>query len=141
MVIRPKNTHPEQVHVRSRTALARLALALVLPLTAASCADIAGNRVEHLQRKEHKMILIDTRTPEEYAAGHLPGAILIPHDRIPAEIESCAPDHSARILLYCRSGRRAETAKAAMEAAGYTAVENLGGIAEAAEKLQLDIVQ
>lgn len=113
--------------------------ALVLP-AAASCST-GGRTPLPAQQKGKEMILIDTRTPEEYAAGHLPGAILIPHDRILAEIGKAAPDHSAPIVLYCRSGRRAETARAALIADGYTAVENLGGIADAAEKLQLEIVR
>ena len=112
----------------------------ILALLAAGC--FAGNRPERPQTKENEtMILIDTRTPEEYAAGHLSGAILIPHDRILAEIGENAPDRSAKIILYCRSGRRAETARAALLAEGYTAVENFGGMPEAAEKLQLEIVR
>ena len=88
------------------------------------------------------LAVIDVRTPAEFAAGHIPNAVNIELDAIVSgNIPEALADKSAKYLLYCRSGRRAEAAKAAMEAAGYTAVENLGGIAEAAEKLQLDIVQ
>ena len=87
------------------------------------------------------MILIDTRTPDEYAAGHLTGAILIPHDRILAEIGKHVPNHAEKIVLYCRSGRRAETARAALMADGYSDVENLGGLEDAAKKLRIEIVR
>ncbi|MBS1371555.1 MAG: rhodanese-like domain-containing protein [Lentisphaeria bacterium] len=119
----------------------RTVLALALLLTAAACSDTADTAANHIQQKENAMILIDTRTPEEYAEGHLPGAILIPYDQIRAEIGRHAPDRSARIGLYCRSGKRAGIAGAALEEMDYSAAENLGGIADAAEKLKLEIVR
>ena len=124
---------------RFRRAFVRAAIALVLPV-AAGC--FVESRLEKPQFMENdNMILIDTRTPEEYAAGHLRGAVLIPHNRILAEIEANAPDHSAKIVLYCRSGRRAETARGVLMAEGYSDVENLGGLEDAAAKLHLEIVR
>ncbi|MBN1648414.1 MAG: rhodanese-like domain-containing protein [Spirochaetales bacterium] len=71
--------------------------------------------------------LIDVRTPEEYAGGHIPGAILVPYETITTGIPT--EDRGALIILYCRSGRRSGVAMEALQAAGYTNVYNFGGIA------------
>ena len=80
-------------------------------------------------------VLIDVRSAEEFASGHLQGAVNIPHDRIVEEIGAVAPDKSARIILYCRSGRRAETALNALKSAGYENVSNYGGLEDAQMRL------
>ncbi|MCF2710785.1 rhodanese-like domain-containing protein [Schaalia hyovaginalis] len=85
-------------------------------------------------------LIIDVRTPEEFAAGHLDGAI---------NIDATAADFSERIAkldpkgaytLYCRSGNRAARAAELMTAAGFTEVRNAGGLEEAAKSLALPIV-
>ncbi|MGE3773382.1 MAG: rhodanese-like domain-containing protein [Gammaproteobacteria bacterium] len=70
---------------------------------------------------------IDVRSPEEYAAGHLAGAINVPHRDIATRIAAIAPDRQARLKLYCRRGVRAETARFSLEALGYQNVSNEGG--------------
>ena len=85
-------------------------------------------------------ILLDVRSPEEYASGYLQGARNIPHDRIGEEIAAVAPDKSARIILYCRSGRRADTALNALKAAGYENVFNYGGLEDAQMRLNLPVI-
>lgn len=74
---------------------------------------------------------IDVRTNEEFASGHVDGAINIPHTEIAKEISKLTTDKSAPIKLYCRSGHRAGLAKTALEELGYTNVENLGGLEDA----------
>ena len=85
-------------------------------------------------------VLLDVRSPEEYAAGYLKGARNIPHDRIGAEIAAVVPDKSAQVILYCRSGRRAKTAQETLRAMGYTNVSNFGGLEDAQERLGLPVV-
>ena len=80
-------------------------------------------------------VLIDVRSAEEFASGHLQGAVNIPHDRIAEEIGAVAADKTARIILYCRSGRRAETALNALKAIGYENVSNYGGLEDAQMRL------
>lgn len=70
---------------------------------------------------------IDVRSPEEYAAGHLAGAVNIPHRDIATRIAAVAPDRQTRLRLYCRRGVRAESAKFSLEALGYQRVSNEGG--------------
>ena len=60
-----------------------------------------------------KIVVLDVRTQEEFAAGHIPGAVLLPVDLIEAKSEEVAkvlPDKDAEILVYCRSGKRAHRA-------------------------------
>lgn len=71
------------------------------------------------------------RTQEEFAAGHIPGAVLLPVDLIEAKSEEVAkvlPDKDAEILVYCRSGKRAHRASQALADMGYTNIEHIGGI-------------
>ena len=99
-----------------------------------------ANAPANAQVAPDSFVLIDVRSAEEFASGHLQGAVNIPHDRITDEIGSVAADKSARIILYCRSGRRAETSLNALKAAGYENVSNYGGLEDAQMRLALQIV-
>lgn len=76
-------------------------------------------------------VWIDVRTPEEYAAGHVPLALNIPYEQIGDEIGKVTHDKDANIYLYCRSGHRAGIAKDTLEKDGYKHVVNLGGLENA----------
>lgn len=76
-------------------------------------------------------VWIDVRSAEEYAGGHVEGALLIPHDQIAALIGDKVSDKNADIQLYCRSGRRADVAKEALLQMGYTKVTNHGSLENA----------
>jgi uncharacterized membrane protein YfcA/rhodanese-related sulfurtransferase len=69
--------------------------------------------------------LVDVRTPDEFAAGHLPGAINIPVDEIERRAGEIGP-LSRPIVTYCRSGARSGRAKSALERMGFAQVVNLG---------------
>ncbi|MDO3385713.1 rhodanese-like domain-containing protein [Gilvimarinus sp. SDUM040013] len=69
-------------------------------------------------------VWIDVRTAQEYDEGHLKEAINIPHDQITAAISEVEADTATEIVLYCRSGRRAELAKQALNELGYSNVVN-----------------
>ena len=81
----------------------------------------------HEQGKD--FFLIDVRTPEEYAGGHIPSALLLPYDTISTTSVPTA-EKNALIILYCRSGARAGTAMRTLESLGYTNVHNFGGVAK-----------
>lgn len=72
------------------------------------------------------LFLIDVRTPQEFEAGHIPGAINIDYrilsENMPTE------DTNAPIILYCRSGNRSNTAFRTLEDMGYTNILDWGGI-------------
>ena len=69
------------------------------------------------------------------------GAILIPYDLIGKKIGTIAKDKSKRIYVYCRSGRRSQIAKEALEKLGYKDVVNLGSLEDAAKKMKRKIVK
>ena len=83
-------------------------------------------------------VLVDVRRPEEFAAGHLPGAV---------NIEVTAPDFGPRVAqfdktkptyVYCRSGARSATAAGQLSTAGFAQVSNLlGGVLDWPEPLTI----
>jgi phage shock protein E len=87
-----------------------------------SSAELA----EMMGREQDAPILIDVRTPAEYAAGHIPGAVNIPYDLLAGTLPT--EDREAPVVVYCRSGRRSAIAKKTLESLGFTRVEDFGGI-------------
>jgi phage shock protein E len=77
---------------------------------------------------EARIILLDVRTPEEYAEQHIPGSILIPVDQLEQAVEAKIPAKHETIFIYCRSGRRSKIAADKLIGLGYTHVYDLGGI-------------
>lgn len=73
-------------------------------------------------------IILDVRTQEEFDAGYIAGAVLLPYDQISQKAASELPDKNATILVYCRSGNRSATASKALIELGYTGVLDFGGI-------------
>lgn len=69
--------------------------------------------------------VLDVRTPEEFVAGHVPGAVNIPYDRLASRIAEVPKDRD--VVLYCRSGRRAGLAAETLAAGGYKRLEHLTG--------------
>ena len=78
--------------------------------------------------EEDNFILLDVRTPEEFADGHIPGAINIPNESIGENDITELPDKEQRIYVYCRSGNRSKQASAKLVNLGYTNVTEIGGI-------------
>ena len=74
------------------------------------------------------IIILDVRTKEEYDAGHIAGAILVPNETIVDKQPELLPDLDAEILVYCRSGNRSAQAAKKLIAIGYTNVVDFGGI-------------
>ena len=79
--------------------------------------------------------VIDVRNPEEYASGHLPGAVNVPLPELRSQISRQAPDKAQPLLLHCVSGVRSGMAKHTLEQLGYTRVLNLGSYGRAAKLL------
>ena len=71
--------------------------------------------------------LIDVREPEEYAAGHLPGAVPMPRGVLERDVETAVPDPDAPLVLYCGGGYRSALAAASLGDMGYTDVTSMGG--------------
>lgn len=73
---------------------------------------------------------VDVRTPEEFASGHVAGAINIPHDQMAARFGELAEYRDSSIVLYCQSGRRSGIALDVLMENGFTKAVNGGGVDE-----------
>ena len=81
-------------------------------------------------RADPQAVLVDVRTPQEFAEGHLPGAVNVELDRLEALAPTALPDRNAHLLVYCHSGNRSSFAVQILERMGYTRLVNMvGGIA------------
>jgi rhodanese-related sulfurtransferase len=106
------------------------ALVLLLASAAAGAEETpridARALLERVERKDATLTIVDVRTPEEFAMGHVPGAINIPYTHLPARsVEIAAPDND--IVLYCGTGVRAERAATRLREHGYTRLLHLDG--------------
>lgn len=90
--------------------------------------QITPQEAKALMDTEAEYIIIDARTEEEFAAGHIANAILIPEYEIAQRAEAELPQKDALILVYCRSGRRSKIASEELVKLGYTNVKEFGGI-------------
>ena len=117
----------------------RMLLSFVLSLTLlSSCTAPAGSQNGYRQvstdeavkimKNEKNYIILDVRRPDEYAKGHIPGAINVPNEEIGTAEISELPDKSQLILVYCRSGRRSKEASEKLVKLGYTNIVEFGGI-------------
>lgn len=109
-------------------------LLMVLALTVSACAEsqtaeatglIDSARAEGLIESVDDLVVLDVRTPEEFAAGMLPGAILIDinNPSFTAEVEQL--DRDTPYLVYCRSGNRSATAVEIMQDLGFGEIYEL----------------
>lgn len=102
-------------------------------ITACSSVNVTYEQITAEQAKilmdtESDYIILDTRTEEEFAEGHIPNAILIPHYEIAQRAEKELPEKDQLILVYCRSGNRSKQASQVLADLGYTNVKEFGGI-------------
>ena len=121
-----------------------LALALVLVLCLTGCnagiskesattvmtgyKQISQDEAKEMMARDDGHIIVDVRRQDEYDAGHIPGAILIPNESIDKERPKELPDLDQIILVYCRSGRRSKEASEKLAKIGYTNIYEFGGI-------------
>ncbi len=94
----------------------------------ASYEQINAEQAQILMNTEKDYIIIDSRTQEEFDAGHVSGAIMIPEYEIKDRAPNMLPNKDQLILVYCRSGRRSKIAAQALVDLGYTNVKEFGGI-------------
>ena len=90
--------------------------------------QITAQEAKQIMDTEPTAVVLDVREQEEFDAGHIPSAILLPHGNIATEAERVLPDKTQKILVYCRSGRRSKIAAQTLAELGYTDVLEFGGI-------------
>ena len=90
--------------------------------------QITMQEAVEMMEKEENYIILDVRTHEEFAAGHIPGAIVIPNETIGTEDIPQLSDKDQLIMVYCRSGNRSKQASDKLVKLGYTNIIEFGGI-------------
>ena len=113
-----------------------LVLALILSIfVVAGCSNSSSaanqkitpqNYVSEYVQGAQNHLLVDVRTPEEFATGHIAGAVNIPLQDIAARMSEIPKDTPA--IIYCRSGNRSAQAMQILANAGYTQIYDLGGV-------------
>lgn len=111
-----------------------LALALVLtgvtnfePKTT-GYRQVTTEEAVNIMQTEENYVILDVRTAQEFASGHIPGAALLPNETIGTEDIPLLPDKDQLILVYCRSGNRSKQAAEKLAQLGYTNIVEFGGI-------------
>jgi rhodanese-related sulfurtransferase len=87
------------------------------------------------------VLIVDVRTPEEYAEGHIEGAINIPVTELIPALAQQLPDKAAKLVIMCKSGHRGGMAMMALSMLGYTDVRNLAGGMNAWAVAELPVVK
>lgn len=82
---------------------------------------------EALSAGKSQYLIVDVRTAQEYAEGHIPDAINIPHDQIAPDDARLKDRKDRQVVVYCRSGRRSALAAERLEEMGFSPVRTLKG--------------
>ena len=93
-----------------------------------SYSQISQEEAKQMMEKDDGHVIVDVRRQDEYDAGHIPGAVLIPNESIGTERPEELPDLNQIILIYCRSGNRSKQAAQKLFDMGYTNIYEFGGI-------------
>ncbi|MGN0588356.1 MAG: rhodanese-like domain-containing protein [Ruminiclostridium sp.] len=125
-----------------------LSLILGIMLVFSGCenkdTDMKNNTYEKISMSEgiermaadEDFILLDVRRADEFAAGHIPGAVNLPNEKIGTEEIASLPDKNQTIYIYCRSGNRSKQAADKLLALGYTSLIEFGGILDYSGELE-----
>jgi len=112
------------------TTMNWITLAALGVLFLAGCAFVFGKRVDPAKARElvaNGALLLDVRSPEEFASGHIKGAKNIPVGSVAGRVSELG-DRSRAIVVYCRSGMRSSRAAGVLRDAGFAHVHDLGGM-------------
>jgi len=110
-------------------------LPLCLILFAIACRAVAAGPaaiepkalVERIAWADPILVVLDVRTPAEYAEGHVPGAINIPHTELASRIAELSGAREKDVVVYCRTGVRTEEALGVLGKAGFKRLYHLKG--------------
>ena len=108
--------------------LSALLLTACAPGNSLGYKQITMSEAVKMMETEKNYIILDVRRADEFAEGHIPGAINVANEVIGTEEIPELPDKSQLILVYCRSGRRSKEASEKLVKLGYTNIVEFGGI-------------
>ena len=98
------------------------------PTEKVSYRSITMEEAVTMMAQETDYLILDVRRTDEFAAGHIPGAINVANESIGTDEIPELPEKDQLILVYCRSGNRSKQAAQKLAALGYTNVVEFGGI-------------
>jgi phage shock protein E len=116
------------------TLMKRILAVLMLTALAGAFAGCFGPKGGKMKLPDNA-VLLDVRQADEFNAGHIKGAVLVPHDTIAEKIGLVVPDKNTPVYVYCRYGRRSAIAVEVMKKLGYTNLTDLGGMGDALKSL------
>ena len=90
--------------------------------------QISQEEAKEMMAKDDGHVVVDVRRQDEYDAGHIPGAILVPNESIGCDSPEALPDYDQIILIYCRTGNHSKQAAQKLASMGYTNIYEFGGI-------------
>ena len=113
-----------------KSTAALFSFAMVFTVACFSATSETGDTItpEVLSAITHQALIVDVRTPEEFADGHYPGAINIPHETILEGLNQLNVTADTSVILYCRSGNRSGQAEQVLREKGFTEARNAGGL-------------
>jgi len=117
--------------LRSAAAPCLRALLLLVSLSSAQAGETEtisqSALAARIERQDDALLILDVRTPEEFDAGHVPGARNIPYTELPARIAELPSVADKDVVVYCTTGVRAERAAARFREYGFTRLLHLEG--------------
>ena len=108
-------------------------LIVIMVLAVSGCSSPSYKQITQKEAKERMdedgVVILDVREQDEYDAGHIKDAVLLPVGQIDEQsAKEVIVDKDTVVLVYCRSGNRSKTASQTLADLGYTAVFEFGGI-------------
>jgi rhodanese-related sulfurtransferase len=120
-----------QIHIQNTGYSVFILIVCVLTVSCSQSeiidGDISQASLIVQMASDNAPLILDVRTPEEYAAGHISGAINIPHTALPERIDELSDYKNEIIVVYCQSGRRAGLAEGVLREGGYNKILHLEG--------------
>ncbi len=108
-----------------RSPLLFLLAAIACAAPESSVVDISPE--QFLSNPHQAAVVLDVRSAEEFASGHVPGAVNVPHDELASRLGELDAGFDETVIVYCESGRRAGMASSILQEAGYAEVRHLAG--------------
>ena len=112
----------------------RVWLCLLMAMGIGACSQGESDAPEMLPQElvarmaaEAPPVVLDVRTPQEYEAGHVPGAINMPHKALPDRLAEVLSFRDREVVLYCERGKRSDMARAVLLEAGFASIQHLQG--------------
>ena len=96
--------------------------------TSGGYEQISQDEAAEIMASGQDIIILDVRRPDEFASGHIAGAVNIPNETIGTDDIPQLPQKDQLILVYCRSGNRSKQASEKLASLGYTNIKEFGGI-------------